>query len=51
MKTSHILLVTASLGSILLAMAHGLVNAKRSFLTPSQLRETYQRLEAYAARH
>ena len=47
MKTSRILLIAAS---ILFALAPGFVGANRAFLSKSELRETYQRLEAYAHR-
>ena len=47
MRTSRILLVAAS---ILFALAPGFVSAHRAFLSKSDLRETYQRLEAYAHR-
>jgi len=47
MKTSRLLLVAASL---LFALAPGFVGAHRPLLSKSELRETYQRLEAYAHR-
>lgn len=50
MKPSRILLVAASLGSLLLALAPGFVSAMRPLLSRSELQETYQRLEAFATR-
>lgn len=47
MKPKGIALVAAS---ILFALARGFFAARRPLLTKSELRETYQRLEAYAAR-
>lgn len=47
MKPTRILLVAAS---VLFALAPGFVSASRSLLSKSDLRETYQRLEAYAHR-
>lgn len=51
MKRSRLLLLVASLGSILIAMVPGIVNATRRFLTKSELQETYQRLDVYGTRH
>lgn len=47
MNPSRILLVTVS---ILFALAPGFVSAHRALLSKRDLRETYQRLEAYATR-
>ena len=47
MNPSRILLVAAS---ILFALAPGFVSANRALLSKRDLRETYQRLEAYATR-
>jgi hypothetical protein len=47
MSTSRILLVAAS---VLFALAPGFVSANRALLSKRELRETYQRLEAYANR-
>lgn len=49
MRTSR-LFIAASLGSILLALATGIASVTRRFLTNSELKEAYQRLETYGTR-